>query len=61
MNSKVDLGELRGRLVLCMAIEDDAFHRVLARVLDEVTGLYEYAATGGRAGAYFGGYRNHLN
>ena len=49
VNGEVDLRELGGRLVLLVAIERDALHRVLAGILDEVARLHEHAArTAGR-------------
>ena len=44
MNGEVDLGQLRGGLVLLVAVERDPLHRVLAFVLDEVARLHKHAA-----------------
>ena len=44
VHGEIDLGELRGGLVLLVAVERDPFHRVLARVLDEMARLHEHAA-----------------
>ena len=48
VNGEVDLRELRRGLVLLVAVEGDALHRVLTSVLDEVTGLNEHAARAAR-------------
>ena len=44
VHREIDLRELGGRLVLLVAVEGDALHRVLARILDEVARLHEHAA-----------------
>ena len=44
MNGEVDLGQLRGRLILLMAVERDPLHRVRALIFNEVARLHEHAA-----------------
>ena len=44
MHGEIDLGELRGGLVLLMAEEGRLLHRVPAPGLDEVARLHEHAA-----------------
>src|SRR5271168_3035740 len=44
MDREIDLRELCGRLVLLVAIERDALHRVLAGVLDKMARLHEHPA-----------------
>src|SRR6266404_9508773 len=44
MNGEIDLREFRRRLVLLVAVEGDPFHRVLARILDEMARLHEHTA-----------------
>ena len=44
MHGKVDLGELRRRLVLLVAVERDPRHRVFALAFDEMARLHEHSA-----------------
>ena len=47
VNGQIDLGQVRGRLVLLVTIERDPLHRVRALVLDEVARLHEHSARAG--------------